>query len=143
MPLAARIVQLQKFPENPRTPRQKYDHERKTLRKNVHQKLPAKSPRPLLPTPTRRVKPGGQSVFKERIKLFFLFVGFKFQLRSKLNIIYLRVLIIKINNRQLSQFDFCVGIKFFQKRSLIEIFYRNPIPVFPFKKKNILTLCRF
>ena len=39
--LAKRVPQLQQFPQTPGTPRQKHDHKRKTLRKNVHQKLPA------------------------------------------------------------------------------------------------------
>ena len=41
MPLTKRVPHLHEFPQNPGTPRQKHDHKRKTLRKNVHQNLPA------------------------------------------------------------------------------------------------------
>ena len=36
-----RVPKLQQFPQDPGTPRQKHDHKRKTLRKNVHQNIPA------------------------------------------------------------------------------------------------------
>ena len=39
--LAKRVPQLQQFPQDPGTARQKHDHKRKTLRKNVHQNIPA------------------------------------------------------------------------------------------------------
>ena len=41
MLLAKRVPQLQQFPQTPGTPRQKHDHKRKTLRKNVYQNFPA------------------------------------------------------------------------------------------------------
>ena len=39
--IAKRLPQLQQFPQDPGTARQKHEHKRKTLRKNVHQNIPA------------------------------------------------------------------------------------------------------
>ena len=41
MLIAKRLPKLQQFSQTPGTPRQKYDHKRKTLRKNVHKNIPA------------------------------------------------------------------------------------------------------
>ena len=41
MLIAKRVPKLQQLSQNPGTARQKYDHKRKTLRKNVHQNIPA------------------------------------------------------------------------------------------------------
>ena len=41
MPLTKRVPHLQQFPQDPGTARQKHDYKLKTLRKNVHQNIPA------------------------------------------------------------------------------------------------------
>ena len=41
MPLTKRVPHLHEFLQDPGTPGKKYDHKWKTLRKNVHQNIPA------------------------------------------------------------------------------------------------------